>query len=429
MASSLARWARRIVPPLLALLVIGGGLWWWRPWAASAAAPVTYKTAAVDRGAIQARITATGTVTPRVTVAIGSQVSGRLLEVLVDFNDKVTKGQVLARIDPSSLEAQLEQAQASRAAAKANLARSQASLREAERAHGRATQLAEQKLIAPADVDVKLAAVETGRADVTAQRAQVAQVDSSIKQLRISIDNATIRSSIDGIVIDRDAEVGQAVAAGLSVTTLFTIAEDLAAMQVDTSVSEGDVGRLADGQRTTFTVDAYAGKTFEGVVRQIRNQPTTVSGVVTYNAVIDVSNAGGELRPGMTASVTFIVAELPDALRLPNAALRFSPTLSQLQAVGAMPKGGAMPSRGGSGGPPGGLPGGPTGGAPTGGASSGKMVWKRTETGMAPVRVTLGLSDGTTTAITGGDLTAGDELVTELVGVAKGTNMPKMGAF
>lgn len=410
---------RRLLLPLVALLGVAAGLWWWRPWSAGAAAIATYKTVAVDRGAIQARITATGTVSPRITVAIGSQVSGRLREVLVDFNDKVTKGQVLARIDPSSLEAQLQQAQASRAAARANLTRAQASLREAERAHARAVQLADQALLAPADVDVKLAAVETGRAEVAAQRAQVAQVDSSITQLRISIDNATIRSSIDGIVIDRQAEVGQAVAAGLAVTTLFTIAEDLAQMQVDTSVSEGDIGRLADGQRATFTVDAYAGKTFEGVVRQIRNQPTTVSGVVTYNAVIDVRNAGGELRPGMTASVTFIVAELTDALRLPNAALRFAPTMTQLKAVGALPGGGAPPSGVGP----------PDATAAARRDLAGKTVWKRTATGMTPVPVTLGLTDGSTTAITGGDLAAGDEVVTELVGVAKGTTMPKMGAF
>jgi HlyD family secretion protein len=161
---------------------------------------------------------------------------------------------------------------------------------------------------------------------VAAQRAQVAQVDSGIKQLRINIENTSIRSPVDGVVISRAAEVGQTVASGLQVATLFTIAEDLSAMQVDTSVSEGDIGKIADRQRVLFSVDAFAGKTFEGVVRQIRNQPTTVSNVVTYNAVIDVANPGGELRPGMTASVTFIVDELADAVQLPNAALRFQPT-------------------------------------------------------------------------------------------------------
>lgn len=378
--------------------------------------PLRFETAAVDRGPIVAKITATGTLSALVTVQVGSQVSGRVQEILADFNSQVTKGQVIARLDPQLFKAALEQAKANSAAAQANLARSQVQALEAERQYQRTKSLADQKLVAQADAETAEANAAAARAAVEAARASVQQTRAALNQAQVNLTYTTIVSPIDGVVISRSVDVGQTVAASLQAPTLFVIAEDLRRMQVDASVSEADVGKLEAGMAASFTVDAYPGLRFRGQIRQVRNAAQTVQNVVTYNAVIDVENPELKLRPGMTASVAFVYAEKRDVLRLPNAALRFKPTeetLGLLEAQ-ASPRDAASgpvaraadarrPSR-------------RPGGAPD--EKSTRTVYVLRNGKAQPIEVVTGISDGSLTEIVSGDLREGDSLVTDVAGGA-----------
>lgn len=312
-----------------------------------------YETTKVDRGQIVAKVTATGTLSALVTVQVGSQVSGRVQALFVDFNDPVTKGQVIAKVDPRMFESQIEQARANDIAARGNLERAQAQAAEAERQLARTESLAAQKLVSEADLDAARANAAVARATARATEGQVAQGRASLRQAELNLNYATIVSPIDGIVVSRAVDVGQTVAASFQAPVLFTLAEDLRKMQVNTSVAEADVGKLRAGMAASFLVDAYPGKRFKGAVRQIRNAPQNVQNVVTYDAVIDVENPDLELRPGMTANVTFTVAERENVLRVPNAALRFRAPADMLGAAGG--KRGAR--RGAGGGEPASEPG------------------------------------------------------------------------
>lgn len=400
---------------------------WRRPWSAGASARPAWTTVAIDRGTISAQVTASGTLKPRVLVQVSSQVSGRVAEVRVDFEDRVAKGQILARIDTSTLRAQLAQVNASLAVARANLLEARTNADAADRTYQRQKALAGQSLISGADLEVAETALASARARVTAQEAQVAQVRASLEQAQANLGYATIYAPLDGVVINRAVDVGQTVAASLQAPTLFTIAGDLRLMQIDTSVAESDVGRLERGMKVTFTVDAFPGKQLDGVVRQIRNQATTVSNVVTYDAVIDVENTNGRLRPGMTANCTFVISEIEDALRVPNAALRFQPSMEQLMTLlgGKGPPAG-MKAPAGMGPPGAGGPGGANGGKPT--AADRKVLWAVRDGQVRPVPVRIGLSDGSRTEIVEGELAPGDEVITELRGGSKKA-MKLPGAF
>lgn len=284
-----------------------------------------YETSKVDKGAIVAKVTATGTLSALVTVQVGSQVSGRIKELFVDFNSEVKKDQTIAKIDPQIFEAALSQARANHLAARANLKRTEVQAIEAERQFERAKTLGERNLIARAEVDTAEANRDSARAQVDAQRGAVAQSEAGLKQAEVNLAYTTIVSPINGTVISRSVDVGQTVAASLQAPVLFIIAEDLRKMQVNTAVAEADVGRLEAGMEASFVVDAFPNERFRGTVRQIRNAATTTQNVVTYDAVIDVDNPELKLRPGMTANVTFIYAKVDEALRVPNAALRYRP--------------------------------------------------------------------------------------------------------
>ena len=400
---------------------------WRRPWSAGASARPAWTTVAIDRGTISAQVTASGTLKPRVLVQVSSQVSGRVAEVRVDFEDRVAKGQILARIDTSTLRAQLAQVNASLAVARANLLEARTNADAADRTYQRQKALAGQSLISGADLEVAETALASARARVTAQEAQVAQVRASLEQAQANLGYATIYAPLDGVVINRAVDVGQTVAASLQAPTLFTIAGDLRLMQIDTSAAESDVGRLERGMKVTFTVDAFPGKQLDGVVRQIRNQATTVSNVVTYDAVIDVENTNGRLRPGMTANCTFVISEIADALRVPNAALRFQPSMEQLMTLlgGKGPPAG-MKAPAGMGPPGAGGPGGANGGKPM--AADRKVLWAVRDGQVRPVPVRIGLSDGSRTEIVEGELAPGDEVITELRGGSKKA-MKLPGAF
>jgi HlyD family secretion protein len=431
--------SRRLLLAFVILVALGAGLAVLRPWQQHGPAP-RIATARIDRGTISAQVTATGTLSPRKLVTVSSQISGRLSEVLVDYNDPVVKGQVMARLDTELLQAQLEQANASLAVAQATLAKLRVSRDDAELTYSRQERLAGDRLVAAADLQSALTKRDLARAEIAAQEAQVRQARASAQQVKTNLGYAAILSPVDGTVISRSVDVGQTVAASLQAPTLFTIAEDLRRMQIDTSVAEGDIGRLEAGMKALFNVDAFPGKEFAGVVRQIRNAATIAQNVVTYDVVIDVDNPDRLLRPSMTANVAFVITEIADAVRLPNAAMRFSPTAEQLQATAGSPAGGT-PSSGAPGGPPPG--GGPVGGGPPlGGPPPGpgvivatrrsepadqRVVWKLVDGKPRSTHVTIGLSDGSRTQLVEGELDPGDELVTEISGVERKLKLP--GAF
>jgi len=301
---------RLVILVLLAATIAAGGYGWWRH--ATADKAPRYQTTAVDRGDITQTVAANGTLNPVVLVNVGTQVSGTVSKLYADFNDRVKPGQVLARLDPALFLAQLRQSQAGLASARAHfvLARTKA-----RRSH----QLFSRGFVSANDMDQ---AKET----LAAARAQVALSQAQVRRDRTNLDYSIIRSPISGVVVARNVDIGQTVAASFQTPTLFQIAKDLRVMQIDTSVAEADIGQIRIGQPARFTVDAYPNARFHGKVRQIRLNPTIQQNVVTYNVVVAVDNAEGRLMPGMTAHVNIIVEHKPHALRVPNAALRFKPS-------------------------------------------------------------------------------------------------------
>ena len=383
-----------------------------------------YETAKVDRGAIVAKVTATGTLSALVTVQVGSQVSGRLAQINVDYNSTVTKGEIIAVIDPQLYEAQLEQAKANALAAQASLTKAQVAYEQSLRDLKRQKALAEQHLVAQADLDTAQATSDEAKAQVEAAKAQLAQSQATLHTAQVNLGYTKIVSPINGTVISRSVDVGQTVAASLQAPTLFTIAEDLKRMQVDTNVAEADVGKLSAGMDATFTVDAYPHRIFRGKIRQIRNAPQTVSNVVTYDAVIDVENPDLALKPGMTANVTIVYADRRDVLRVPNAALRFQPMPGGRGA--GMARGGGAGGRGGQGGQ------GPwrsrQGGAEAGVAgetlASHKAVYVLNGAQPSRTPIVIGVTDGTNTEVESGELKEGDAVITGLAIGAPGGQAP-----
>jgi HlyD family secretion protein len=322
----MTRPARRLLVLVLSLLALAGAAAGVVVWRKNHQPPVaTYKTEPVQKRKIVGRITATGTLQATVTVLVGTQISGRIAKLYADWNSKVTKGELVAKIDPQLYEAALLQAKANYEQAKAAELKAIATEKNNEVQRDRTVALNKQSLAAVADVEAAQTLVLTGASDVNVAKANVIQAQAQLAQAQVNLEYTNIISPIDGVVISRAVDVGQTVAASMTTPTIFTIAEDLRKMQVNTNVSEGDVGRLEVGQPTTFTVDAFPGRTFKGVISQIRNAATVVSNVVTYDAVIDVDNSDLKLRPGMTANATVNFAERDDAVSIPNAALRFKP--------------------------------------------------------------------------------------------------------
>lgn len=284
-----------------------------------------FRTEKVVRGDIKATVTATGTVNPVTAVLVGTQVSGTIKDIYVDFNSPVKKHQLIAQIDPATFEAQVEQARANLLTARANLEKSEAALVDAKRTMDRNRELFSRDLIARSEFDTAETNYETAKAQVNAAKAQVAQAAAALKVAETNLRYTRIVSPVDGIVVSRNVDVGQTVAASFQTPTLFTIAQDLTKMQIETNVDEADIGMVETGQDVEFTVDAYPDATFKGRISQVRIAPIIVQNVVTYNVVIGVDNPELKLKPGMTANVSIIVASKKDILKAPNAALRFRP--------------------------------------------------------------------------------------------------------
>lgn len=339
--------ATRVVAVVLVLAVLVGGWWWWKGREAKAEAGA-WRTATVERGDIRVAISSTGTLSAISTVTVGSQISGQVTEVLVDYNSRVKKGDVLARIDPSTYEAQIEQGTAQIASARASLAQAQATLKNAQLDYQRKASLGKDKLVSQSDVDLARAARDQAQAQVSSAQAQIRQQTASTQTTRVNLGRTVITSPVDGVVLTRSIEPGQTVAASLQAPELFTIAEDLAKMKIELAVDEADIGQVKVGQKVSFTVDAFPDRQFQGVVEQVRLSATTTSNVVTYPVVVTVDNSDGTLLPGLTVNAEIAVSERDKVLKLSNAALRYKPAEGSplAQATPARPSGG---NRGGSG--------------------------------------------------------------------------------
>jgi HlyD family secretion protein len=355
------------------------------------AAGVDIGTEMVTRGAIVNTVSATGTLEAVTTVQVGTQVSGVIEALYADFNSIVRKGQVLAQLDQSLFKAAIDQAEANLIRAEADHERARVTLADAEAKLARARELAARQLIPQNELDTAELNRSTAETQVRSAAAAVTQARAALQQAKVNLDKTIIRSPIDGVVISRDVDVGQTVAASMSAPTLFQIAADLTRMQLNASIDEADLGAIKEGQKVSFTVDAYPNDVFEGVVKQVRLSPVVINNVVSYAAIISAPNPELKLMPGMTATLDIEVARRDNVLRVPAAALRFKPTAEQLEAMNALPSEGPV---------------------------RGATVWQATEGGVVAVPVRTGISDGRWTELVEGPLTEGARVVTRVTNLS-----------
>jgi HlyD family secretion protein len=311
---------RYLIAVLLSVMIAVAGYAYWRR--GDRGAEGEYVTAPVERGSIAS----TGTVNPVTTVQVGTYVSGPIKSIFVDYNSPVKKDQLVAKIDPAPFQVKVAEADANLANARAKVEKDQADLEFKKLTLQRNRELLAKNLIAQNDVDTAKSNYDQAIAQLDLDKAGVQQAAASLQEARINLGYTDITSPVDGVVVSRNVDVGQTVAASFQTPTLFLIAQDLTKMQVDTNVSESDIGDVREGQEASFTVDAYAGRTFHGTVTQVRNAPITVQNVVTYDVVIAVKNSDLALKPGMTATATITTAHADDVLKIPLRALRFSPS-------------------------------------------------------------------------------------------------------
>jgi HlyD family secretion protein len=398
---------------------------------------VEYFTARIDRGDIRDAIDASGQVNAVVSVQVGSQVSGTIAKLNADFNSHVGKNQVVALIDPSlfqgallQAEADLAAAKASTAAAEANVMKARANLTQTAADFARMTQLARGRAATASELEVSTANNEAAKASVDASeaalvqaRAQMAQKAAAVSVARTNLEHTVIRSPIEGVVVARNVDVGQTVAASLQAPTIFTIAQDLTKMQLYAKLDESDVGRVKVNQPVTFKVDAFPAETFHGVVSQIRMNPTTVQNVVTYDAIIDFANPDRKVFPGMTAFVTIPVATAANVIKVPNSAMRYKPPLSATELHALYARYGLQDSLS-------------DGAARTQGRAGVPQlvtVWKHLANGdLQPVQFVAGITDHAVTEVKQmqkGTLAVGDEVVTGSIATTggNGPNAPTAG--
>jgi HlyD family secretion protein len=361
----------------LVLAVVAGIIWWAMPNKVSA--EDRYVLAQVERGPITQTVSANGTLNPVVLVSVGSQVSGIVKKLYADFNDHVKAGQVLLELDPSLLQAQLNQSEA-------NVASAEATLQLAQANEARNRDLFAKEYVSRQDLDTAVQALESSKAQLALAKAQAARD-------RTNLGYTVIRSPVSGVVVSRVVDVGQTVAASFQTPTLFTIAQDLSRMQIDSSYAEADIGSIRVGQQAEFRVDAYPNRTFHGVVRQVRLNPTTQQNVVTYDVVIAVNNKDKVLMPGMTAYVSITVAQRKDALLVPNAALRFHPSDTAKQKIGMRNHETAKQQEQGK------------------NAGIAGTVYVLDGEQIRPVRVNIGITDNRMSEVLSGNLNKGDRVV------------------
>jgi HlyD family secretion protein len=401
-------WYRR--PALWAgvvlVLLIAGGVWWWFARQAQNAVP-GYNTQVAARGDLTFSVTANGTLQPTRSINIGSELSGTVLKVNVDVNDKIKKGQVLAMLDTAKLRDQILRSGASLAAARAKVAQTEATIKEATASMSRldaVAALSGGKVPSKSELDTGRAILARANADDTSARAGVNDAQAALSSDETNLSKASIRSLADGVVLTRTVEPGNAVAASFQAVTLFTVAEDLTRLRLWVYVDEADVSAVKVGQDATFTVSAYLTRNFPARITRVGFGSTITDNVVTYLTYLDVANADLSLRPGMTATASIIAKERKDVLMVPNTSLRFTPTAAV--APGKKGMGSSMIPR---------MPGGNTRKSAADGASTAaaKQVWVLRDGAAAAVAVTPGISDGRMTEIVGGDLKAGMLVITD----------------
>jgi HlyD family secretion protein len=385
---------------------------------------VSYKSAKIERGTIVSTVAATGNLSAVTTVQVGTQVSGTIQKLYVDFNSRVKKGQPIAEIDPSLFTASVEQSNGNYLSAEANLQKAKVTLSDARRTFDRNKKLLSDGIISQGDYDVAETALQSAKAGVNAAEGSVAQSRGSLMQSKTNLRYSIIRSPVDGVVISRAIDVGQTVAASFSTPTLFTIAQDLTKMQIEVSVDEADISRIQLAQKASFTVDSYPEQTFLGKVIQIRSSPVITQNVVTYVVVVSVDNSDMKLKPGMTANVSIEVAKKDDVLKLPPAALRFKPKTEESDTKEKVssarkedsPKrseGGGKPNGGGKSGP---------GGKNKGG---GLKVYLLKEGKPVASPVKTGIANNSSIELVESELKEGDEVI---IGQSSGDSKKKTGS-
>lgn len=367
---------------------------------------ITYRTARIQRGTIVSGVSATGNVSAVTTVQVGTQVSGTIHKLYVDYNSPVKKGQPIAEIDPSLFRAAVEQSRGNNLVARANLQKARVVLVDAERTMKRNSTLLKEGVISQGDFDTAETAYQSARAAVEAAQGTVAQTEGALMQARTNLNYSIIRSPVDGIVISRAVDVGQTVAASFQTPTLFTIAQDLTKMQIEVSVDEADISSIRQSQTVTFSVDSYPERSFRGRVTQIRNAPVITQNVVTYVVLVTVDNSDLKLKPGMTANVTIEVARKGSVLRLPLAALRFRPRSAT--DAGTTPR-----------------PRNSTATRPPQQATGEQRVHILREGKPVAIGIRTGIADDSAIELTGGALKEGDLVVIEQIG---GTGKKKANA-
>lgn len=383
-------------------LAIGGG-WWWR--SGRAPAPPAYRTALVERGDIRASVSATGALSAVRTVEVGTQVSGQIAELLADFNDRVKKGQLIARIDPILQRQAVQDAEA-------GLARADAQLAQAKEEFDRTSSLHDEKIVTETEFN-------TARTNHALARSNLASARIALERAKQNLAYTNIYAPIDGVVIERSIDVGQTVAASLAAPKLFVIANDLKRMQILASVDESDIGRIEAGQPVEFTVQAFQNRRFTGVVDAVRLASTIANNVVSYTVVVMVDNLDGSLLPGMTATVQFITGEAMDVFTVPNTALRFRAPATTADSANRGGPNGVPGSASAPAARPNGRPAGERGDRVRMGT-----VYTLAGDSLLPIRVRVGLSDGTRTAIAGDGISAGLAVV---IGTGGGTSSTTPG--
>ena len=373
---------------------------------------VQYQTQAIKRGDLTVMVSATGTLQPTNQVDVGSEISGTIKSVEVDYNDQVARGQVLARIDTAKLEAQARQTAASTEAARARVLQTQATIAEAKAKLARLVQVQEAsggKVPSKAEMDTARANLDRAVADEANARAAVAQAEATLEAQRTDLAKAVIRSPIKGVVLKRAAEPGQTVAATFQTPVLFTLAEDLTQMELHVDVDEADVGKVREAQSATFTVDAYPDRNFPARITQVRFGSKTVAGVVTYETVLKVDNKDLLLRPGMTGTANIVVQQAKDVLLVPNAALRFTPPQAAPKPKGG---GGLVSSM---------LPRPPSSAPKPAGTAEDKAphVWGLHDGQLAKVKLKTGMTDGVMTEVTEGAIEPGTAVVVDIIEAKK----------
>lgn len=379
----------------------------WQMFSNGQSQTVHYKTANVSRGLLSIRVTATGTLEPVNQVEVGSEISGTIKTVLVDFNDRVKQGQVLARMDTDQLQARVNQAKASLDLARAQVKQSEATLTETNNTLSRSRELAKSGMCSEQDCDAAQASYDRAVANLESANAQVVQVQASLDAESTTLAKATIHSPIDGIVLERDVEPGQTVAASFQTPVMFTLAENLTQMELHVDVDEADIGQVKAGQEALFTVDAYAKRDFFAKIIEVHFASQTVDGVVTYETILSVDNSELLLRPGMTATADILVKQVKDALLVPNAALRFSPPEQKQQASSngslisrLMPRPPSSPKQRE---------------ASVDTQNNQQQVWVLGDEQAIAIAVTTGSTNGIMTEIVNGDVEPGMALITDTI--------------